>query len=311
MSRLSDSTNEGLDEGKFVTSIRLRRSTKHFLQTQAKGLGISMHAVIAMILQGFETLSRPAAPADTATPASRFLQLMQSHGLSLVDIVDIMSADGVKLSALGDASRLASLLTANVIASVARCFYVSPDWLTGTEERALPTTRWTPVLFGAELEAARREHHNPAVTLVRAALVDRPYSDDAVAVIRREHVVNSTEFVTLQVCRFDRFTNASIVEQLDAIAAVCRGFGIPISGIEVSSHRMHELACGTALPVQTLSCLLPRRWEPAGPWGHTGPALTPTAARGADSGSFASSEPATTIDLHADLARQQKPSANN
>jgi hypothetical protein len=79
-------------DGKLVTSIRLRTSTKHFLQTQAESLGTSVHAVVTMILKGFAALSLPVAQSRADTTTTRFLKLMQSHGLSLIDIVDVMAS---------------------------------------------------------------------------------------------------------------------------------------------------------------------------------------------------------------------------
>jgi hypothetical protein len=126
------------------------------------------------------------------------------------------------------------------------------------------------------------------------------------AVVRREHVNgNGTALVTLQVWALDRCSTVRSPEQQTTdLIGVCRRLVVPVAGIDLPRQIVHELALGTRLPVQTLGCLLPRRWDPTAPWSSSSP--PPTAARTAETSEDSGSDPATTIDLYGMLARQQR-----
>jgi hypothetical protein len=214
--------------------------------------------------------------------------------------------------ALDNEEPLSAWLSREMLAYLAELFHVRLEWLTGSDERAISESRWTADRFRTELATACRQYRNPTVTFVRTcsgvagAVVDDQL-ELPMAVIRREHVTsNSTRFVTLQVWRFDRcLTEKSTTGQIAEVTAACRAFAVSVTGIELSHHVMRELGLGVKLPVELLSCLLPQTWDPAGPWEQVSAALQPVAATPNEASIGSNSEPATTIDLYAMLARQQ------
>jgi hypothetical protein len=127
------------------------------------------------------------------------------------------------------------------------------------------------------------------------------------AVVRREQVNgNGTAFVTLQVWALDRCSTVkSPAQQIADLVGVCRRLVVPVAGIDLPRQIIHELALGTRLPVQTLNCLLPRRWDPTAPSSHQSSSPPPTAASKVETSKSSGSDPATTIDLYGMLARQQ------
>ena len=303
--------NTGDSEGSAL-QIRLRGTTEQSLRTYSGRLGLSLHSAIAMILEGFVTLSRTESEGVPAIATSRFLEAMESHELSPQHVVDVMTGFGFTLAALENRRRLAALLSSEVLLRVAELFHLRVEWLLGRDERAVADTSWSLENFAAAIEVAIREGQTPSVTLVRplcdgsAAIADdgpRP----VVAVVRREHVTGKgTAFVTLQVWALDRCLTVERPAQQNAdLIGVCRRLVVPVAGIDLSRQIMHELALGTRLAVQTLSCLLPRRWDPTAPWSHQSSSPPPTAASAVETSEGSGSEPATTIDLYGMLARQQ------
>jgi hypothetical protein len=304
--------NTGSSEGR-VLQIRLRGTTEQALRAYSHRLGTSLHAAITMILEGFVTLSRTESEGVPAIAASRFLEAMESHELGPQHVVDVMSAFGFTLPALGNRRRLTALLSSEVLLHVAELFHLRVEWLLGRDERVVADTSWSVENFATAIEVAKQEGRAPSVTLVRplcdgsAATAD-DWPRPVVAAVRREHVTSKgTAFVTLQVWPLDRcLTVEPPSKQIADLIDVCRRLVVPVAGIDLPRQIMHELALGTRLPVQTLGCLLPRRWDPTAPWSHRSSSPLPTAASTVESPESSGYEPAATIDLYGMLARQQR-----
>jgi hypothetical protein len=204
------------------------------------------------------------------------------------------------------------LLSSEVLRHVAELFHLRIVWLLGRDERVVADTSWSVENFATAIEVAKQEGRTPSVTLVRplcdgsAATAD-DWLRPVVAVVRREHVTGrGTAFVTLQVWALDRCSTAEPqAQQITDLIGICRRLAVPVAGIDLPRQIMHELALGTRLPVQTLGCLLPRRWDPSAPLSHRSPSPPPTATTTVETSESSGSDPATTIDLYGMLARQQ------
>ena len=126
-------------EGAITTTIRLAPHARHFWESQAQGLGVSLQVAITMGLTGIMEATMHPGTTTATLIRDHFFHLFEAHGIALPTIPAILKPYGVTLSALADEVRLLDLITDPVIAALSRTCAVNADWLRGTSE--FPTKR--------------------------------------------------------------------------------------------------------------------------------------------------------------------------
>jgi hypothetical protein len=277
-------------EGRQPTSIRLDPRTRHFLEAQADALNISLQSMIGMILDEVAEPTRNdqraklrrlltpwsmSLPVDRqSTLLTRFFHVMDTHGLSLPDVVELLSGFGFTRSALRDPTRLVPLLTPLALQYIAEVFDTRLEWLAAGTGRATRARHWSSDDLRRQLTADHAAGRKPSVTLVRAPEEVNARGLDRgsllFAVVRRENRIPSgTWFVTFQVWRTDRWrefdsrqeSDASRAE-IEAMASICERTQTELVGIELPCEALGALSLGRVLPTEVLGCLVPRRWHP-------------------------------------------------
>lgn len=260
------------------TSIRLKPATKHFIESQAQALNTSSQALISMILDGVAETTSDDTSGRLRTIRERFFYLMQSHGLDLPAVVDLMQAHGFTLSALGSTDRLLDLLTKAAIEDIARVFFIRPEWLSAAGERAVRAdadARWYKEVpqMARRLIAYKREGLRPTVMIIRRERADferarREADTDKVTepvgvVVRLERATKGgTPFTTYQLWEFERWNYWRCRSQLKQLIAFCEQAKIYLIGYELPLQTIDALTEGFQLPTKLLGHLGSVSWHP-------------------------------------------------
>ena len=260
------------------TSIRLKPTTKHFLESQAVAMNTSVQALIGMILDGVAETTTDDTAGQLRTIRERFFFLMQAHGLSLPAVVELMQDHGFTLSALGSTDRLLDLLTKPAIEHLANVFFIRPEWLNAAGERAVNAdvdVRWYKDVphIANRLIAYRRDGLRPTVMMIRRKGADferacrEPDIDKVLepvgVVVRLEReTAAGTPFTAYQLWQFERWNYWRCREQLKLLIAFCEQMKIYLIGHELPIQTLDALVAGHQLPTELLSNLGSVSWHP-------------------------------------------------
>jgi hypothetical protein len=260
------------------TSIRLKPTTKHFLESQAEALNTSTHALIAMILDGVAETTTDDTAGQLRTIRERFFFLMQAHGLDLPAVVDLMKDFGFTLSALGSTERLLDLLTKPAIEHLANVFFIREEWLSAAGERAVSAdvdARWYKEVphIANRLLAYKRDGLRPTVMMIRRQGadferacrepdVDKVMEPVGVVVRLERETPGGTPFKAYQLWEFERWNYWRCREQLKLLIAFCEQAKISLIGHQLPIQTLDALTAGHQLPVQLLSRLGSVSWHP-------------------------------------------------
>lgn len=125
------------------TSIRLKPTTRAFLECQAESLNTSLQSVITMILDGVEEATTDKIGRGLSSIRERFFYLFSAHGISLPQTAEILKEFGYTLSTLESPSRLLDLLNPKAISFLARTFFVEPTWISGSSDRVVNVSNFS------------------------------------------------------------------------------------------------------------------------------------------------------------------------
>lgn len=128
-----------LSEGKKTAcsplAIRFKPAVREFITLVSGRLGISSAELVNLLVEGImhETLI-PRQASVTRIP-ERFWLLMDEHKLTAIDVALLLSDWNIGLSVLENRERTQDCLTAPLLKKLSEWFYVSVEWLEGTDSR--------------------------------------------------------------------------------------------------------------------------------------------------------------------------------
>ena len=263
---------------KTLVSVRLKPSTRHFVESQATALNTSSQALISMILDGVAESTTDDTAGRLRTIRERFFFLIQAHGLDLPGAVELMRNYGFTLSTLGSTDRLLDLLIKPAIEHLADVFSVRPEWLTASGEEAVSAGlngHWYKNVPGVahRLIAFKQAGLRPTVMVIRRDRADfeRACREDdnekalepvGVVVRLMRQTDGGTPFTTFELWEFERWNYWRCREQIKLLVAFCEQMNIDVIGHELPSEALDALVRGRQLPTESLSRLGSVSWHP-------------------------------------------------
>ena len=128
-----------IKDGPTTTTIRLPAKIRQFYDIQAEALNTSLQSVLITTLTGVAEVSMHPVSVTAAQMGDRFLDIFQSHGITLPYIPEILPDFNITLSTLADKNRLLDCLSPVLIQKVSELFGVNAEWLSVSPDEARPT----------------------------------------------------------------------------------------------------------------------------------------------------------------------------
>jgi hypothetical protein len=255
------------------TSIRLKPSTRLFIEKQAEALSTSHQSVVNMILDGVAETTMDPVSSTLGTIRDRFFHVFEAHGLDLPNIVSVMSPQGIKLSDLANNNRLLDLLNRKMMSFITETFFLRSDWLSGSSEYPINNER-IEVRWHDNLQAVawrvlgyHEQGLEPNVIFVRRKGAkfelarekgDGTDREDIGVIIKLTRRTNDgLAFSVYDSWAFERWNYWRCREQMKHLIAFCDkavGLGLlKLSGIELNDEKIAALSQSRILPVEALA----------------------------------------------------------
>lgn len=264
------------------TSIRLKPSTRLFIEKQAEALSTSQQSVITMILDGVAEATSDPVAGTLRTMRERFFHVFNAHKLDLPGIVSVMSPMGFKLSDLSNSNRMLDLLDRKVLQHLAQTFFVQIEWVSGASDfpvstgnidvrwyKNIPSVAWRLLHYcqsglRPHVMFIRREKANFKLACKEEDKVD---AEPIGVVVRLQRCTeDGVNFVVYEVWEFERWNYWRCRQQIKHLIAFCdeareKGL-INFAGYELESDKLALLEAGRILPVTVLDRLNASAWYP-------------------------------------------------
>lgn len=264
------------------TSIRLKPSTRLFIEKQAETLSTSQQSVINMILDGVAETTMEPVSSSLRMITDRFFHLFDAHKLDLPNIVSVMAPAGFKLSDLNNGNRILDLLDRKALNYVAETFFVRREWLSGSSDYPISNegidVRWYKNVHAIAWRVLR--YHklglDPQVMFIRrrganferARIEEDKVESEAIGVVVKLHrqTADGLSYSTYESWEFGRWNYWRCREQLKHLIAFCdeaAGFDLlRVSGFELEAENVSALSQGRILPVTALARRGTHGWFP-------------------------------------------------
>ncbi len=289
--QIARNTAINTDNKNTPTSIRLKPETKHFLDIQAEALNTSTHSLISMILDGVAETNTDATTGILRTIRERFFYVFQSHGLTLLDVVDLMKGYGFSLSSLENNNQVLNLLTRDAIRYVANMFFCSQKWLMGASDDQRDFTydvNWYKKTYeiATKLISYHRDGFDPEVFFIRRENADfvnaKESKDDGsnnepigIFIRLSRAKADGTRFYVYQTGELQRWNYRRYREQLKLLICFCEQANsvVTYSGHELSKKDIDAVFYGRCLPNDVLRQAGQKTWFPRRYVGISGDVL--------------------------------------
>lgn len=271
---------EAVDPSSTPTSLRLKPSTRHFLQCQSEALNTSIQSLIGLILDGVAETTIGTVDGRLKTMRDRFFYVFEAHQLDLPKTAEIMAGHGFSLSALGDANKLLDLMTRPALDHIAGTFHVGVDWLAATRDRAVDPrgadARWYKNVpdVARKICAYSKAGLFPRLMIFRRKDADfqGAYEDNDNGRHREESVgvaielTNKTpsdqKYITYELLEIQRWNYWRCREQLKLLIAWAQSVYIGVNGYELDQSALDALEQGQVLPRAVFGIYPQIDWHP-------------------------------------------------
>ncbi|MGA8597281.1 MAG: hypothetical protein WB676_21415 [Bryobacteraceae bacterium] len=254
------------------TSIRLKPSTRHFIDCQAESLGASAQAVIGMILDGVAESTLNETSAVLRTIRERFFYLFEAHHIDMPGIVSVLKEYGFRLSTLSNGDALLDLLTTDAIRYISELFHIERGWLSGSSEYMTSVhsdVRWYKnqrYAFGRIIEY-NAQGLRPHVIFIRRINADfekarqdpHQWREEPIGIVIKLHLTTNDgiQFETYELWEFQHWNYWRSRYHIKHLIALCeaamrRHTGIDYVGYELSEETIEKICGNKVLPASVL-----------------------------------------------------------
>lgn len=257
---------------KELTSIRLKPSTRAYLQAQSDLLGISLSQSINMIIDGVVELETSPVKNSFDTIYDRIMMLFDSHNIMPLDRRRMLSKYGVTTAILKSRDDFLDLVTPEMISDLSDWFCVRQKWLNGVSTEICETrniiwyknaegmalTMMEQALLNKGLKVYVIKRHG--IDLQRAEEIDDTANNlDMGFIFETSRTVAGVTFRRFEICEFQRWNYVRCREHLklifkflDQYSERFRHSRAPISfdGISLEDEVLEPLCNGKLLPAQ-------------------------------------------------------------
>lgn len=257
---------------KELTSIRLKPSTRAYLQAQSDHLGISLSQSINMIIDGVVELETSPVKNSFDTIYDRIMMLFDSHDIMPLDRRRMLSKYGVTTAILKSRDDFLDLVTPEMISDLSDWFCVRQKWLNGVSTEICETrniiwyknaegmvlTMMEQALLNKGLKVYVIKRHG--IDLQRAEEIDDTANNlDMGFIFETSRTVAGVTFRRFEICEFQRWNYVRcrehlklIIKFLDQYSERFRQSRSPISfdGISLEDEVLEPLCNGKLLPAQ-------------------------------------------------------------
>lgn len=257
---------------KELTSIRLKPSTRAYLQAQSDHLGISLSQSINMIIDGVVELETSPVKNSFDTIYDRIMMLFDSHNIMPLDRRRMLSNYGVTTATLKSRDDFLDLVTPEMISDLSDWFCVRQKWLNGVSTEICETRNiiWYKNAEGMALTMIEQALLNKGlkvyvikrhgIDLQRAEEIDDTANNlDMGFIFETSRTVAGVTFRRFEICEFQRWNYVRCREHLklifkflDQYSERFRHSRAPISfdGISLEDEVLEPLCNGKLLPAQ-------------------------------------------------------------
>lgn len=139
VTRLSDGKKTSVSP----VAIRFKPAVRDFVTLVSGRLGISSAELVNILVEGIMRETLIPRQAVITHIHERFWLLMDEHRISVLDVARLLSDWNIGLSVLESRERTMDYLTAPLLKQLSEWFYVSPQWLEGSEARPVHLTAFS------------------------------------------------------------------------------------------------------------------------------------------------------------------------
>lgn len=263
------------------TSIRLKPTTKHFLDCQANALNTSTQSLISMILDGVAEDTLNSTSETLRLIRERFFRIFEAHQLDLPSIISVMDEHGFTLSTLDNPTQILDLLNQKSIQHLSQTFFVRPEWIRGSPNSGIGLSTnvgWYKHTHTAadKLLQYAKQGLNPHVMFIRREKADfaaaKEDNDNGLTirepigvVIRLSRVTNDgVRFTVYDVWQFERWNYWRCREQIKLLITFCDQAHrlISYSGYELNDEDIKSLMSHSVMPIGIISTIHLATWFP-------------------------------------------------
>jgi hypothetical protein len=246
------------------TSIRLKPSTRHYLECQAESMSTSMQSIIHMILDSAAESETNSTLGVLRDIHQRFLTLLQTHDIDFPQAVSVLRHHGFTLSAFADENRLLDLLTEQVLRYLSDTFHVNRGWLSGVENWVAINRTWYKEVFptAETLLNYSKQGLQPRVIFIRRAGAkfedkDTEEKEEIGFVVRLSRTTDDgVKFHTFEKWAFEPWNYNKSRNDIQSLIAFCEKaaslYRLSFTGYELSQASLEVLRSGQMLPVKPL-----------------------------------------------------------
>lgn len=135
-----------LNEGKKASdplAIRFKPATREYITVMSSRLGISAAELVNILIESIMRETLTPRQAQAGLIPERFWLLMDTHDLTITDVVQLLSPWKIGLSVLESRERTMDYLTVPLLEQLARWFCISSEWLKGISDEPSGTPAFT------------------------------------------------------------------------------------------------------------------------------------------------------------------------
>lgn len=263
------------------TSIRLKPTTKHFLDCQAGALNTSVQSLISIILDGVAETTLDKTSGTLRSIRERFFYLFQTHELDSLGIISVMKSHGFTLSSLENSAQFLDLIDQKSRQYLVETFFVRPEWISGESDSFIKldsNVRWYKRVYGAgeKLLGYAKQGLKPHVLFIRRKQADfaKAKADNDSGNLDREPIGvvvrlsrktdDGVSFTVYEVWEFERWNYWRCREQIKLLITFCdQSHGlISYSGYELAHEDIKALVSGSAMPAEVMGRIYHDTWFP-------------------------------------------------
>ncbi|EDR9713696.1 conjugal transfer protein TraE [Salmonella enterica subsp. diarizonae] len=267
-----ESVSADSDGPKELTSIRLKPSTRAYLQAQSDHLGISLSQSINMIIDGVVELETSPVKNSFDTIYDRIMMLFDSHGIMPLDRRRMLSKYGVTTAILKSRYDFLDLVTPEMISDLSDWFCVRQKWLNGVSTEICETRNivWYKNAEGMALTMLEQALLNKGlkvyvikrhgIDMKRAEEIDDNINSlDMGFIFETKRTVAGVTFQRFEICEFQRWNYVRCREHLKLIFKFLDQYNerfrhssnsISFDGIALEDEVLEPLCNGKLLPTQ-------------------------------------------------------------
>jgi hypothetical protein len=266
------------------TTIRLKPTTKHFLDSQAIALNISIQGLISNILDGVAAATSNLQASTIRTLRERFFYLFEAHKINFPGIISVMKERGFALSVLENQVRLADLMTKETIDFLGKTFFVKPEWIAASSDDVIEYNQqlhwyknvaevgrllldYAKADLNPHIYFIRRQHSNFDGASNGPDIHEGEEGFEPIGAVIRitKRTEDNTPFNVYRVCRFERWNWGNCRMEFKLLIAFCDKANqwIRSVGFELPEEDIESLCRGRVLPARIFSGGYIKTWTPS------------------------------------------------